>query len=76
MSHFAYTCKTEGVGLGSSQWVRSADLRQLLMWWLNSPWAPGHFCGVLIVIVVVVVLLFWFSCRDSPDKGSVLRFGR
>ena len=28
------------------------------MWWLNSPWAPGHFCGVSIVIVVVVVLLF------------------
>ena len=25
---------------------------------LNSPWAPGHFCGVSIVIVVVVVLLF------------------
>ena len=25
---------------------------------LNSPWAPGHFCGVLIVLVVVVVLLF------------------
>ena len=26
------------------------------MWWLNSPWAPGHFCGVSIVIVVVVVI--------------------
>ena len=25
---------------------------------LNSPWAPGHICGVSIVIVVVVVLLF------------------
>ena len=25
---------------------------------LNSPWTPGHFCGVPIVIVVVVVLLF------------------
>ena len=25
---------------------------------LNSPWAPGHFCGVSIVMVVVVVLLF------------------
>ena len=36
----------------------SAVPRQLLMWWLNSPWAPGHFCGVSIVIVVVVVLLF------------------
>ena len=21
------------------------------MWWLNSPWAPGHFHGVSIVIV-------------------------
>ena len=21
--------------------------RQLLLWWLNSPWAPGHICGVL-----------------------------
>ena len=28
------------------------------MWWLDSSWAPGHFCGVSIVIVVVVVLLF------------------
>ena len=27
------------------------------MWWLNSPWAPGHFCEVSIVIVAVVVLL-------------------
>ena len=25
---------------------------------LNSPWVPGHFCGVSIVIVVVVVLLY------------------
>ena len=25
---------------------------------LNSPWAPGHICGVSIVLVVVVVLLF------------------
>ena len=25
---------------------------------LNSPWAPGHVCGVSIVLVVVVVLLF------------------
>ena len=50
-----------GIGLGSSQWVRSADLRQLLLWWLNSPWAPGHFCGVSIAIVVVVVLLFFGS---------------
>ena len=38
--------------------MRSADFGQLLLWWLNSPWAPGHFCGVSIVIVVVVVLLF------------------
>ena len=34
------------------------------MWWLNSPWAPGHFRGVSIVIVVVVVLLFW-SCAGT-----------
>ena len=46
------------VELGGSQWGRSVVLRQLLMWWLNSLWAPGHFCGVSIVIVVVVVLLF------------------
>ena len=46
------------VELGGSQWGRPAVLRQLLIWWLNSPWAPGHFCGVSIVIVVVVVLLF------------------
>ena len=47
--------------LGSSQWVRSADLRQLLLWWLNSPWAPGHICGVSAMLVVVVVLLFFGS---------------
>ena len=28
------------------------------MWWLNSPWAPGHICGVSVMLVVVVVLLF------------------
>ena len=37
---------------------RPIVLKQLLLWWLNSPWAPGHSCGVSIVIVVVVVLLF------------------
>ena len=52
------------VELGSSQWGRSAVLRQLLMWWLNSPWAPGNFCGVSIVIVVVVVFLFG-SCAGT-----------
>ena len=52
------------VELGGSQWEGSAVLRQLLMWWLNSPWAPGHFCGVSIVIVVVVVLLFG-SCAGT-----------
>ena len=31
---------------------------------LNSPWAPGHFCGVSIVLVVVVVLLF-SSCAGT-----------
>ena len=46
------------VELGSSRWVRSTDLRQLLLWWLNSPWAPGHTCGVSTMLVVVVVLLF------------------
>ena len=46
------------VELGSSRWVRSTDLRQLLLWWLNSPWAPGHICGVSTMLVVVVVLLF------------------
>ena len=24
----------------------------------NSPWAPGHICGVSLILVVVVVLLF------------------
>ena len=38
--------------------MRSADLKQLLLWWLNSPWAPGHICGVSTKLVVVVVLLF------------------
>ena len=49
---------------GGSQWGRSAVLRQLLMWWLKGPWAPGHFRGVSIVIVVVVVLLFG-SCSGT-----------
>ena len=48
-----------GVDLGSSQWVRSIDLRQFVWWWwLNSPWAPGHICGVSVKLVFVVVLLF------------------
>ena len=62
------------IELGSSQWVRSAVLRQLLMWWLNSPWAPGHFSGVSIVIVGVVVLLFG-SCagtRQIRDQSCAL----
>ena len=37
---------------------RPIVLRQLLLWWLNSPWAPGHICGVSVMLVVVVVLLF------------------
>ena len=32
--------------------------RQLLLWWLNSPWAPDHICGVSAMLVVVVILLF------------------
>ena len=56
-----------GVDLGRFPWVRSIDLRQFVWWWwLNSPWAPGHICGVSVMLVVVVVLLFWFLCRDSP----------
>ena len=47
------------VGLGKgSQWGRPIGLKQLLMWWLNSPWAPGHICGVSVMLVFVVVLLF------------------
>ena len=38
--------------------MRSVDLRQLMWWLLNSPWAPGHICGVSVMLVVVVVLLF------------------
>ena len=58
----AFSIRTAlGVELGSSRWVRSADLRQLLLWWLNSPWAPGHICGVSTMLVVVVVLLFFGS---------------
>ena len=37
---------------------RPIVLKQLLLWWLNSPWAPGHICGVSAMLVVVVVLLF------------------
>ena len=35
-----------------------SDLRQLTWWWLSSPWAPGHICGVSVLLMVVVVLLF------------------
>ena len=58
-------------GLGGSQWGRLIILRQLLLWWLNSPWAPGHICGVSVMLVVVVVLLFFgsragtFQIRDQ-----------
>ena len=45
-------------GLEGSQWGRLIILRQLLLWWLNSPWAPGHIGGVSVMLVVVVVLLF------------------
>ena len=37
---------------------RPIVLRQLLLWWLNSPWAPGHIGGVSVMLMVVVVLLF------------------
>ena len=40
---------------------RPIVLRQLLLWWLNSPWAPGHICGVSVMLVVVVVLLSFGS---------------
>ena len=44
------------------------------MWWLNSPWAPGHFCGVSIIIVVVVVLLFGSRAgtRQIRDQSHAL----
>ena len=44
------------------------------MWWLNSPWAPGHFCRVSIVIVVVVVLLFGSrtGTRQIRDQSHAL----
>ena len=48
----------QGWSWGSSQWGRPVGLKQLLMWWLNSPWAPGHICGVSVMLMVVVVLLF------------------
>ena len=52
-----------------------ADLRQPLMWWLNSPWAPCHFCGISIVIVVVVVLPFGSRARTHQirDKSCALK---
>ena len=54
--------------------MRSAVLRQLLTWWLNSPWAPGHVCGVSIVIVVGVVLLFGSRAgtRQIRDQSHAL----
>ena len=58
-------------GLGGSQWGRLIILRQLLLWWLNSPWAPGYICGVSVMLVVVVVPLFFgshagtFQIRDQ-----------
>ena len=51
--------------------------RQLLLWWLNSPWASGHICGVSAMLVVVVVLLFSVLMQGlHQGKGSVSRFGR
>ena len=41
-----------------SLWGRLIVRRQLLLWWLNSPWVPGHICGVSVLLMVVVVLLF------------------
>ena len=55
---FLVLIRTLGIGLGRSQWVRSADLRQFTWWWLKGPGAPGHMCGVSVMLVVVVVLLF------------------
>ena len=44
------------------------------MWWLHSPWAPGHFCRVSIDIVVVVVLLFGSRAgtRQIRDQSRAL----
>ena len=56
--------------------MRSADLRQLLMWWLNSPWAPGHFCGDLMVmlmgVVVLLFLVFVQGTRQISDQSHTL----
>ena len=42
-----------------SLWGRLIVHRQLLLrWWLNSPWTPGHICGISVMLMVVVVLLF------------------
>ena len=64
------------VGLGGSQRRgRPIVLRQLLLWWLNSPWAPGHICGVSAMLVVVVVLLFFGSragTRQIRDQFHAL----
>ena len=51
----AYGRSGKGFPVGGRLIVR----RQLLLWWwLNSPWAPGHICGVSVMLMVVVVLLF------------------
>ena len=48
-----------GLERGSLWGGRLIVCRQLLLWrWLNSPWAPGHICGVSVMLMVVVVLLF------------------
>ena len=61
---------------GRSRWVRSVDLRQLT-WWLNSPWAPGHICGVSVMLVVVVVLLFSVLVQGLTKVSDQSRaFGR
>ena len=41
---------------------------------LNSPLAPGHFCGVSIVVVVVVVLFFGSHAgtHQIRDKSCAL----
>ena len=62
-------------GLGGSQWGKLIILRQLLLWWLNSPWAPGHICGVSVNVSGCGSTSLFGSCagtRQIRDQSRAL----
>ena len=64
---------TELGGFQKEETCRSQTATDMMVR-LNSPWAPGHFCGVSIVLVVVVVLIFGSRAgtHQIRDKSHAL----